>query len=327
MCGRSMPNCSDKCAEVSSYSGVFYCTVFVWRQAEELPLYVSANLHFDFVGYQDVNNGKNTGKVLLGATFQTVSGTKVTLGDVKPNENFDQEGGESITVLNSTGGIKARYVYLGEGIIGSLHDDFPEIYGDLQVGWYLDDAFIAFQEWAGGGCEGEAPALVNQNSVQLENGEAVMLDPSANGGFVSAGQVAADDVEVVGDGSGKVFRCNCTPVEIELGAILPNANFDQEGGESITFLNATGGIKSRYVYLGEGIIGSLHDDFPEIYGDLQVGWYLDDAFIAFQEWAGGGCEGEPPALVNQNSLQTLIPGAGFMFSPVKNGGLIIPSAL
>ena len=167
--------------------------------------------------------------------------------------------------------------------------------------------------------------MVNQNSVQLENGEAVLLEPSTNGGFVSSGQVIGDDVEVKGDGSGKVFRCNCTPVQITLGEIAPNENFSQDGGEAITFLNPIGGVKNKYVYLGEGVIEELHNAFDELYAETTVGWYLEDAWTAFQDWLSDG--GEAPALVNQNDLVTLKSGAGLMFEPSANGGLIIPSPL
>ena len=256
----------------------------------------------------------------MGATFKKVNGTKVTLADIKPNDNFGQDGGQAIIMLDVMGGKKEAYVYLGEEM-AQMVSEYDPAFASTTAGWYTEDAWTDFQNWASG--EGEIRPLVNQNGVELEQGEAIMFSPDAYGGFVSSGEVATEDVEVVGDGSGKVFRCNCTPVTITLGQLLPNDNFGQDGGQAILLLDGMGGKKEAYVYLGEEM-AQMVSEYDPAFASTTVGWYTEDAWTDFQNWASG--EGEIRPLVNQNSVE-LAPGHGFMFSPDKDGGFFIPSAI
>ena len=147
---------------------------------------------------------------------------------------------------------------------------------DIDVGWYDNT------EWGNWGWDTE-PVPTCYNYVQLEPGEAVLIQPSTTkGGLIFNGQVATDDIEVKGNAMEKTYRCNCSPVKISLGQIKPNANFFPQT-DLLTIMSATGGNKGQYVYIDEQLVKEVKDCGY----DIEVGWYEN------VEWGNWGWDTEP----------------------------------
>ena len=200
------------------------------------------------VGYQDFNDTVKLEKILVGATFQKIDNTKVTLGDIGINSKFSVQSDE-ITLLNTAGGILGQYVYVDEQLASEVRDCG---WDGFSAGWY-DSAVWGDWDWE------QLPVPTCYNDTQLEIGEAVMIQPgTTGGGLVFNGQVAGDDIEVKGNKLEKSFRCNCTPSEITLGQIFPNSKFSVQSDE-LTLLNPAGGIRGQYVYVDEQLASEVRD--------------------------------------------------------------------
>jgi len=260
------------------------------------------------VGYQGFDQTVAGEKILVGATFQKIDNSKVTLGDLGANDNFLPQT-DVLTILNAIGGVKGQYVYIDEQLASEVRDCGFE---DFTKGWYENT------EWGNWDWE-SLPVPTCYDSTELEKGEAVMLQPgTTKGGLVFNGQVANEDTEVKGAIAGdKAFRCNCSPVEISLGQILPNEIFLPQT-DVLTLINAIGGVKGQYVYIDEQLASEVRDCGFE---DFTKGWYEN------AEWGNWDWE-TPPVPTCYNESITFKAGEGFLLQPgTANGGLIIPSAL
>jgi len=226
---------------------------------------------------------------MIGATFQKVSGTDMTLGDVGINDSFG-ELGDTVTILNEYGGAAGVYVYMTAATATEF--GFTE-------GWYLGDDI---SNW-----DGES-ALVNQNSVTLYDGESLMVEVSSDdAALVFAGLVSDTATELGCTAGTKTFLSNCTPVSRTLGDITVNADFG-ELSDTLTMLNEYGGAAGVYVYMTAATAAEF---------GFTAGWYDGDAI---SNWDGES------ALVPVNT--ELPPGQGFMLEVGTDGAaVIIPAAL
>jgi len=270
------------------------------------------------VGYQDIKDGVQEEKILLGATFQKIDGSKATIGDFVPNADF-ASGQDALVLLNSQGGTKGRYVYIGDDLVETVRG-IDDMYASFSKGWYVEDDWINFVDNIGD--LPEAPSR-QDSVVELENGEAILTQPgTTGGGFVFNGQVANEDNEVKGNSGEKTFRCNCSPVKITIGQIEPNALFGS-GQDALVLLNPQGGTKNRYVYIGDDLVETVRG-IDDMYASFSKGWYVEDDWIEFVDNIGD----LPEAPTSCNDTVEFNPGAGFYFQPGEdNGGLVIPSAL
>ena len=244
----------------------------------------SANI----VGYQNVN-GAASQKAMIGATFQKIAGTGMTLGDVKVNESFG-ELGDTLTLLNEYGGAAGVYVYM----TATTAADFG-----LEAGWYDNDDISTW--------DGESP-LANQNAVALYDGEAMMVEVSSDdAALVFAGGVPSEAVELECAAGQKTFLSNCTPVDRTLSDITINALFG-ELGDTLTLLNEYGGAAGVFVYM----TATTAADFG-----LEAGWYDNDEISTW--------DGESPLLPQAIALPA---GKGFMLEVAAEGAaVIVPAAL
>ena len=218
------------------------------------------------MGYQDIADTIVGEKILIGPTFQKIDGTAIKLGDIGINESFGILG-DSITVLDTQGGTKAKYYYVDEENATMFHD-----YGspDSKPGWYDADEYDNWQ-W-------NCPIL-DKNEDELLMGECVMIRGATGAGLIFNGQVAKEDVEIKCPGDNqKNFRCNCTPVKLSMGEIKPNAGFGVLG-DSITMIDAQGGKRIKYYYVDKENADMFHD-----YGspDSKPGWYDADEYDNWQ---------------------------------------------
>ena len=240
------------------------------------------------VGYQNVN-GAASQKAMIGATFQKIAGTGMTLGDVGINESF-VELSDTLTLLNEYGGAAGVYVYMTETTATEF--GFTE-------GWYGSDDI---SNW-----DGESP-LVNQNSVELYDGEAMMLEVSSDdAALVFAGAVPDMAVELECAAGQKTFLSNCTPVDRTLSNITVNAEF-VELSDTLTILNEYGGAAGVYVYMTATTAAEF---------GFEAGWYDGDEV---SNW-----DGESPLLPQAVALPA---GKGFMLEVATDGAaVIVPAAL
>ena len=259
------------------------------------------------MGYQDFTDTVQLEKILVGSTFQKIDGSKVQLGDLGVNNNFSIQS-DIITLLNTIGGVKGQYVYIDEQLASEVRDCG---WDDFTKGWYESG------EWGDWDWE-TLPVPTCYNTVELEVGEAVMLQPgTTKGGLVFNGQVAQLETEVKGNVMEKTYRCNCSPVDITLGDILPNAKFSVQS-DILTVLNAIGGVKGQYVYVDEQLASEVRDCG---WDDFTKGWYESG------EWGDWDWE-TPPVPTCYNDSVKFKAGEGFLLQPgTQNGGVIIPSAL
>ena len=247
------------------------------------------------VGYQ--NKSLNSGFNYVANTFVPVGmeRSEMTLGDIKPNEDFVNSsiqflttGGATATVNDpNLGTVKATYIYWTE-------DDEPED----GAGWY----FFADDD-----------AAYNQNGRVVPFGDAYCVSRASNetdAELMYAGEVQTTAVtkSLV---SGFNYVGNCCPKDITLGDITPKEDFVNSsiqfltpGGATATVADADlGTVKATYIYWTE-------DDEPED----GAGWY----FFA-----------DDDAAYNQNG-RPLSAGEAFCVSRASNetdATVTIPSAL
>ncbi len=245
-------------------------------------------------------------KCYNGSTFYKLTEGKLTLGEIGVDDKFSS-GSDSLTLLNQYGGIKGMYYYVDQDNIDIMKDYFVDS-SKAVVGWYDADLYDNW-DW-----ESDLP---NANSVELEDGEAAMLQVGVDGAsIVVSGGVDTEDIDLQCEANKKSFRCNCTPVAITLGDILANAAFSS-GSDSLTILNQYGGIKNMYYYVNQENIDIMKDYFTDS-SKAVVGWYDADLYDNW-DWESD--------LPNANDVP-LAAGAGFMLQVGTNkAGVIIPSAL
>lgn len=245
-------------------------------------------------------------KCYNGSTFYKISEGKLTLGEVGVDAKFSPCS-DSLTLLNQYGGIKGMYYYVDQANIDIMKDYFADSTKAV-VGWYDADLYDNW-DW-----ESDLP---NANSVELEDGEAAMLQVGVDGAsIVVSGGVDTEDIDLQCDANKKSFRCNCTPIGITLGDVLANTAFSP-CSDSLTILNQYGGIKNMYYYVDQENIDIMKEYFADS-AKAVVGWYDADLYDNW-DWESD--------LPNANEV-TLAPGAGFMLQVGTNtAGVIIPSAL
>ena len=226
---------------------------------------------------------------MIGATFQKIAGTDVTLGDIGVNESFG-ELGDTLTLLDEYGGAAGVYVYMTEATATEF---------GLDAGWYLNDDI---SNW-----DGES-VLALQNDVALYEGESLMVQVSDNAAaLVFAGAVADTATELECYAGQKTFLSNCTPVDRTLSDITINATFG-ELGDTLTLLDEYGGAAGVYVYMAAATATEF---------GLTAGWYDNDEV---SNW-----DGESELAPKSVSLPA---GKGFMLQVAAEGAaIIIPSPL
>ena len=240
------------------------------------------------VGYQNIN-GQGNKKAMIGATFQKIAGTDITLGDIGVNDGF-VELSDTITTLNEFGGAAGVYVYM----TATTAADFG-----LEAGWY---DYYEMSDW-----DGES-AIANQNSVALYDGESLMVQVSDDAAaLVFSGVVPDTATELECAAGAKTFLSNCTPVDRTLGDITVNAAF-VELSDTLTVLNEFGGAAGVYVYM----TATTAADFG-----LEAGWY---DYYEMSDW-----DGESPI---ESKNVALPAGQGFMLQVATDGAaVIVPTAL
>ena len=212
------------------------------------------------------------------------------LGNIGINENFAPLS-DTLYTINANGGVKANYVYVdaetGAAVGGG-------------AGWYLQDDL---DNWD------EVSALTNHNDDPLSVGQMLVVSSATEGAaIVASGEVASEDIALVLDTTARNFLVNCTPANITLGDVAPNAQFAPLS-DTLYTINANGGVKANYVYVdaetGAAVGGG-------------EGWYLQDDL---DNWD------EESALTNRNS--TSVPaGSGFVVSSATEGAaIILPSPM
>lgn len=240
------------------------------------------------VGYQNVN-GNASGKAMIGATFQKISGTGMTMGDIKVNESF-VELSDMVTILNEFGGADGVYVYL----TAATGAEFG-----LEEGWYDNDEISVW--------DGESE-IATKNDVALYDGESLMVQVSDNAAaLVFAGLVPDTAVELECFAGQKTFLSNCTPVDRTLSDLTVNADF-VELSDMLTMLNEFGGASGVYVYLTPATAAEF---------GLEGGWYDNDEISVW--------DGESEIAAKNIALPA---GQGFMLQVATDGAaVVVPAAL
>ena len=247
------------------------------------------------VGYQ--NKGLNSGFNYVANTFVPVGGNRatMTLGDIKPNEEFIAS---TIQFLTS-GGATAKVTVEGLGNVKAIYSYWTEEDGPSDgAGWYLD---------------ADGDQEYNQNSRIVPFGDAYCVERDS--GETGAALVYAGEVEnapvTKTFNSGFNYIGNCAPANITLGDITPNEDFI---ASTIQFLTS-GGATAKVTVEGLGTVKAIYSYWTEEDGPSDgAGWYLD---------ADGDQE------YNQNSR---VINAGEAFCVERDSGettasLTIPSAL
>lgn len=242
----------------------------------------------DIVGYQNVNGQANK-KAMIGATFQKIAGTDITLGDIGVNDSFG-ELSDTVTILDEYGGAAGVYVYMTDATATEF---------GIDAGWYDN---YEMSDW-----DGES-AIENKNSVALYEGESLMVQVSDSAAaLVFAGAVADTATELECYAGQKTFLSNCTPVTRTLGDLTVNADFG-ELSDTLTMLDEYGGAAGVYVYMTAATAAEF---------GIEAGWYDN---YEMSDWDG---ESEIEA------VNTELPaGKGFMMQVATDGAaVIVPAAL
>ena len=218
----------------------------------------------------------------------------MTLGDLKPNEEFVTsaitfmtQGGATPRVDFAGGKVAARYVYWFAG-------DDPE---DGE-GWYLED---------------DEDATVNQNAVNVPFGTGFLVyraGPETDANIVLSGAVSTEPTTKSFPNAQYNVCGNCSPVDLTLGDLTPNAEFVTS---AITFMTQ-GGATPRVDFAGGKVAARYVYWFAEDDPEDGAGWYLED---------------DEDATVNQNGV-AIAAGEGFLVyraGPETDATVTIPSAL
>lgn len=252
-------------------------------------------VHSTIVGYQ--NKGFGSGFNYVCNTFVPigVDRTEMTLGDIKPNDEFVFS---SIQFLTSAGAT-AKVTVEGLGTVYATYNYWTEADDPADgEGWYLvaDDG-----------------TKYNQNSKVVPFGDAYCVE--RDGGETGAALVYSGEVQSTPVtktfNSGFNYIGNCVPTNLSLGDIVPNEDFVFS---SIQFLTSAGAT-AKVTVEGLGVVYATYNYWTEADGAQDGdGWYLvaDDA-----------------VQYNQNSR---IIEAGSAFCVERDGGettasLTFPSAL
>ena len=217
----------------------------------------------------------------------------MTLGDIKPNEDFVNSSIQFLT----TGGATAKITVAGLGTVKATFVYLDEDDAEDGAGWY---------------CMSDDDGEYNQNDRVIPFGDAYCVDRSTgepDAALVFSGEVQSTPVT-------KSFAPkfnyigNCCPRDITLGDIVPNENFVNS---SIQFLT-TGGATAKITVAGLGTPKATFVYLAEEDAEDGAGWY---------------CMADDDGEYNQNDR--VIP-AGSAFCVDRSTGepeatLTIPAAL
>ena len=102
----------------------------------------------------------------------------ITLGDIKPNALFTSS--DTLTILNTTGGTKGKYVFIDESLVEEVKS-FDDKYLTFTAGWYGNDDWDDFVNNIGD--LPDAPVCQN-DLVEFGPGLGFFLTPSSDGAGV-----------------------------------------------------------------------------------------------------------------------------------------------
>ena len=224
-----------------------------------------------------------------------VERTEMTLGDIKPNEDFIASTIQFLT----PGGATAKVTVEGLGNVKAIYSYWTEEDGPADgAGWYLD---------------ADENQEYNQNARVVPFGDAYCVERDSTeteAALVYAGEVDKSPVTKTFN-SGFNYVGNCAPANITLGDITPNEDFI---ASTIQFLTS-GGATAKVTVEGLGNVKAIYSYWTEEDGPADgAGWYLDAD--ENQEY-------------NQNS-RVIAAGEAFCVerdSTESDAALTIPSAL
>ena len=226
------------------------------------------------VGYQN----QSIGSFNLTLTTFTTMGESAVLGDIKPNAAFIAAPG-TVQTFTSDGKAGPVYIYVND----------PEMLEAFEAdeGWYL----VADDELAD--CK---------NSTALPFATGFLAKSSRTGSELTyAGEVKPTAVEIpIGSFT---LTGNCSPADLTLASITPNATFIAAPGTLQTF-TSDGKAGPVYIYVND----------PEMLEAFEAseGWYL----VADDELTD--CKNSTP----------IVSGSGFLSKASRTGAtLSVPSAL
>ncbi len=173
------------------------------------------------VGYQD----KDIGAFNLTLTTFAAMGENVVLGDIKPNAAFIAAPG-TIQTFNSSGKAGPVYIYVNDAEVLELFE--------AEEGWYLleDDELAS--------CKNTEPLPFTTGFVAKSSGAGSTLTYS--------GEVKATDTEI--PIAAFSLTGNCSPSDITLQDLVPNAAFIASAGTIQPFSSA-GKAGSVYIYVND----------------------------------------------------------------------------
>lgn len=247
------------------------------------------------VGYQNAALPRS-GYNHAAATFIPVSGDKdkMTLGNIKPNEDFISS---KICFLTATGAT-AKSDLGGKKVASEFVYWFEADEPADGEGWYLAE---------------DEETTQNMNSVELPFGDGFMVqrmgdEPDA--AFVHAGQVCTEPITKGFPRSGYNARGNCSPVNLKLGDITVNEEFISS---KICFFTETGATK-KVDFGGKKVAAEYVYWFEADEPANGPGWYLAE---------------DEETTVNQNGID-ILAGEGFMVQRMgdePDAEMTIPAAL
>ena len=189
------------------------------------------------VGYQNREIGSFN--LTLG-TFVNADGSASTLGDIKPNAAFINAAG-TVQTFTSAGKAGPLYIYVNDA-------EVLEIF-EAEEGWYLftDDELTS-----------------NKNSESLPFATGFVSKSSGAGSqLIYAGEVKGTKTDIpIGSFT---LTGNCSPKDLTLGNLKPNAAFINAAGTVQTFTSA-GKAGPLYIYVNDA-------EVLEIF-EAEEGWYL-----------------------------------------------------
>ena len=197
------------------------------------------------VGYQGKESLGNSYYTFVTATFNTVDGSAMKLGDIKLDYDSDDATAQKVWTLDNGGASKDDYYYVNEAAA-----EFEEV----AVGWYTDTSY-------------QTPA--NDVSIPYGMGLALVATETSTKVLYS-GAVKAEDANVNSLGGGLFyFTGNCMPVDYTLADVALIYSHDDATAQKIWTLDNGGATKDDYYYVNEAAA-----EFEEV----AVGWYTDTSY-------------------------------------------------
>ena len=226
------------------------------------------------VGYQE----KDIGAFNLTLTTFAKMGGNAVLGDIKPNAAFIAAPG-TIQTFTSAGKAGPVYIYVND-------PEMLEVF-EAEEGWYLFE-------------DGELTDCKNTTELPFATGF-VAKSSGAGSALTYAGEVKATTTEI--PVAAFSLTGNCSPADITLQNLVPNAAFIASAGTVQPFTSA-GKAGPVYIYVND-------EEMLEVF-EAQEGWYL------FEDGELTDCKNSVP----------LASGEAFVSKSSGSGAtLSVPSAL